>query len=157
MLKSFLILTLGIIFSVHKKYRNKRLQWSASMGKWIQVVPSILGTVLSSSQELPMSNMQVYWALSSAAAKSYKCTICKNQFVNAISEYKYEGSANHRFFEMQCSKVHIIWYLKFSGCSMYTGEVSLMVAVIVCFFVGFSNFTNSFSFQHSIHKISHLY
>ena len=38
---------------------------------------------------------------------------------------------------------------------MYTGEVSLIVAVIVCFFVGFSSFTNSSSFQHSMHTISH--
>ena len=58
MLKSFLILTLGIIFSLHKKNHNKGYNGQHQWAKGFK-------------------SCQAYWALFSAAAKSYKHPIRK--------------------------------------------------------------------------------
>ena len=92
---------------------------------------------------------QVYWALFSVVAVSYKFPIREKQFISAIRECTYEGSASPRFFQMQMFQVSNpstlqvfrILYIRWRGFSL--------VAVIFCFFVVFSSLPISFLFRLS--------
>jgi len=127
-LKSSLILFLGMRFADHKTYRRKG--YNGQGHQWAKRFRSC----------------QVYWALFSVVAVSYKFPIREKQFISAIREYTYEGSASPRFFQMQMFQisdpstlqVFRILYIRWRGFSL--------VAVIFCFFVVFSSLPISFSF-----------
>ena len=86
-LKSSLILFLGMRFADHKTYQRKG--YNGQGHQWAKRFRSC----------------QVYWALFSVVAVSYKFPIREKQFISAIREYTYEGSASPRFFQMQMFQV----------------------------------------------------
>ena len=90
---------------------------------------------------------QVYWALFSVVAVSYKFPIREKQFISAIREYTYEGSASPRFF----SNANVSGFRSFDTASfqdvIYTLERFLTSGSHILFLRSFQQFTNFFFFS----------
>ena len=138
-LKSFLILFLGMRFADRKKYRRKG--YNGQGHQWAKRFRSC----------------QVYWALFSVVAMSYKFPIREKQFISAISEYKYEGFASHRFFPMQRFQVSDAFMLQVFRMLYIHCRGFLAGGRHILFLRSFQQFYHFlFSFQHSKNGISCL-
>lgn len=82
-LKSFLVLFHSISLADHKKYQMKG--YNGQGHQWAK----------------RLNSCQVYWALFSVVAVSYKFPIREKQFISAISEHRYEELAYHGFSQKQ--------------------------------------------------------
>ena len=122
-LKSSLILFLGMRFAYHETYRRK--EYNGQGHQWAKRFRSC----------------QVYWALFSVVAMSYKFPIREKQFIVQLESIHTKGQHLPGFFKCKCTASFRMLYIHWRGFLAGGSHVLLLR--------GFQQFYQFlFSFQH---------